>query len=140
MKTIIPKPLRCAIYTRRSTEHNLDLAFNTSMRNARPARPMCLPGEPRRPKPPSTRRRAIGRWGYLACVARPSWHEGNIREEPSLPSAAKIQGVFMDQSEEVAARPLSRVAVGVIAAFAGSLTLVWLAFLVWLVLKALSLM
>ena len=30
MKTIIPKPLRCAIYTRRSTEHNLDLAFNTS--------------------------------------------------------------------------------------------------------------
>ena len=46
----------------------------------------------------------------------------------------------MDQSEEVAARPLSRVAVGVIAAFAGSLTLVWLAFLVWLVLKALSLM
>src|ERR1700685_1342065 len=25
----IPKPLRCAIYTRKSTEHNLDLAFNS---------------------------------------------------------------------------------------------------------------
>ena len=24
-----PKPLRCAIYTRKSTEHNLDLAFNS---------------------------------------------------------------------------------------------------------------
>jgi site-specific DNA recombinase len=29
MKPIIPKPLRCAIYTRKSTEHNLDLAFNS---------------------------------------------------------------------------------------------------------------
>jgi site-specific DNA recombinase len=29
MKTITPKPLRCAIYTRKSTEHNLDLAFNS---------------------------------------------------------------------------------------------------------------
>lgn len=29
MKTIAPKPLRCAIYTRKSTEHNLDLAFNS---------------------------------------------------------------------------------------------------------------
>ena len=29
MKTAIPKPLRCAIYTRKSTEHNLDLAFNS---------------------------------------------------------------------------------------------------------------
>ena len=29
MKTIMPKPLRCAIYTRKSTEHNLDLAFNS---------------------------------------------------------------------------------------------------------------
>jgi hypothetical protein len=46
----------------------------------------------------------------------------------------------MDQYEEGAARPLSRVAVGVIAAVAGSLTLGWFAFLVWLVLKALSLM
>jgi DNA invertase Pin-like site-specific DNA recombinase len=24
-----PKPQRCAIYTRKSTEHNLDLAFNS---------------------------------------------------------------------------------------------------------------
>ena len=24
-----PKPTRCAIYTRKSTEHNLDLAFNS---------------------------------------------------------------------------------------------------------------
>ncbi len=29
MKIISPKPLRCAIYTRKSTEHNLDLAFNS---------------------------------------------------------------------------------------------------------------
>ena len=29
MKAAIPKPLRCAIYTRKSTEHNLDLAFNS---------------------------------------------------------------------------------------------------------------
>ena len=29
MKVTIPKPLRCAIYTRKSTEHNLDLAFNS---------------------------------------------------------------------------------------------------------------
>jgi DNA invertase Pin-like site-specific DNA recombinase len=29
MKMTTPKPLRCAIYTRKSTEHNLDLAFNS---------------------------------------------------------------------------------------------------------------
>ena len=29
MKTTIPRPLRCAIYTRKSTEHNLDLEFNS---------------------------------------------------------------------------------------------------------------
>jgi site-specific DNA recombinase len=29
MKMSTPKPLRCAIYTRKSTEHNLDLAFNS---------------------------------------------------------------------------------------------------------------
>jgi site-specific DNA recombinase len=29
MKMTAPKPLRCAIYTRKSTEHNLDLAFNS---------------------------------------------------------------------------------------------------------------
>jgi DNA invertase Pin-like site-specific DNA recombinase len=29
MKIAVPKPLRCAIYTRKSTEHNLDLAFNS---------------------------------------------------------------------------------------------------------------
>ena len=29
MKMTVPKPLRCAIYTRKSTEHNLDLAFNS---------------------------------------------------------------------------------------------------------------
>ena len=29
MKAAIPKPQRCAIYTRKSTEHNLDLAFNS---------------------------------------------------------------------------------------------------------------
>src|ERR1700674_4953760 len=29
MKPVIPKPQRCAIYTRKSTEHNLDLAFNS---------------------------------------------------------------------------------------------------------------
>jgi hypothetical protein len=29
MKPAIPKPQRCAIDTRKSTEHNLDLAFNS---------------------------------------------------------------------------------------------------------------
>ncbi len=29
MKLVAPKPQRCAIYTRKSTEHNLDLAFNS---------------------------------------------------------------------------------------------------------------
>jgi site-specific DNA recombinase len=29
MKMTVPKPLRCAIYTRKSTEYNLDLAFNS---------------------------------------------------------------------------------------------------------------
>ncbi len=29
MKSIVPKPQRCAIYTRKSTEHNLDLTFNS---------------------------------------------------------------------------------------------------------------
>jgi site-specific DNA recombinase len=29
MKTVVPKRQRCAIYTRKSTEHNLDLAFNS---------------------------------------------------------------------------------------------------------------
>jgi len=29
MKAVISKPQRCAIHTRKSTEHNLDLAFNS---------------------------------------------------------------------------------------------------------------
>ena len=29
MKPAIPKPQRCAIYARKSTEHNLDLEFNS---------------------------------------------------------------------------------------------------------------
>ena len=29
MKTIVPKSQRCAIYTRKSSEHNLDLEFNS---------------------------------------------------------------------------------------------------------------
>ncbi len=29
MKPVAPKAQRCAIYTRKSTEHNLDLAFNS---------------------------------------------------------------------------------------------------------------
>ncbi len=29
MKPAQPKPMRCAVYTRKSTEHNLDLAFNS---------------------------------------------------------------------------------------------------------------
>ena len=29
MKPVAPKLQRCAIYTRKSTEHNLDLAFNS---------------------------------------------------------------------------------------------------------------
>ena len=29
MRPVLPKPQRCAIYTRKSTEHNLDLAFTS---------------------------------------------------------------------------------------------------------------
>jgi hypothetical protein len=29
LKPVVPKPQRCAIYTRKSTEHNLDLEFNS---------------------------------------------------------------------------------------------------------------
>jgi site-specific DNA recombinase len=29
MKSVTPKPQRCAIYARKSTEHNLDLEFNS---------------------------------------------------------------------------------------------------------------
>ena len=29
MKPVLPKPQRCSIYTRKSTEHNLDLEFNS---------------------------------------------------------------------------------------------------------------
>jgi hypothetical protein len=29
MKPAVPKPQRCAIYTRKSSEHNLDLQFNS---------------------------------------------------------------------------------------------------------------
>jgi DNA invertase Pin-like site-specific DNA recombinase len=29
MRPVVPKPQRCAIYTRKSTDHNLDLAFNS---------------------------------------------------------------------------------------------------------------
>jgi site-specific DNA recombinase len=29
MKPAVPKPQRCAIYTRKSSEHNLDLEFNS---------------------------------------------------------------------------------------------------------------
>src|ERR1700756_2858685 len=29
MKSTVPKPQRCAIYTRKSSEHNLDLEFNS---------------------------------------------------------------------------------------------------------------
>lgn len=45
----------------------------------------------------------------------------------------------MDRSEADAARLISRVAVDVFATVAGSVTLAWIAFLVWLVLKVLSL-
>src|SRR5262249_6273543 len=29
MRPVVPKPQRCAIYTRKSSEHNLDLEFNS---------------------------------------------------------------------------------------------------------------
>jgi len=39
MKPVVAKPQRCAIYTRKSTEHNLDLEFNSldAQREAREA-------------------------------------------------------------------------------------------------------
>jgi hypothetical protein len=43
----------------------------------------------------------------------------------------------MDQSQAGAAQPLSRVALGLFATVAGSITLAWFAFLVWLDFKAL---
>jgi hypothetical protein len=46
----------------------------------------------------------------------------------------------MDQSEEETAKPLSRVVLGLVATAAGSLLLAWFSFLVWLTLKALSLL
>ena len=35
-----PKPLRCAIYTRKSTEHGLELEFNSLDANGMPVRPI----------------------------------------------------------------------------------------------------
>ena len=46
----------------------------------------------------------------------------------------------MDQSDEDAAKPLSRVALGLVAAAAGSLIFGWFTFLVWLIFKAVSLL
>ncbi len=41
MKHTVPKRQRCAIYTRKSTEHNLDLAFNSlDAHKGKPARPI----------------------------------------------------------------------------------------------------
>lgn len=45
----------------------------------------------------------------------------------------------MDQSEAETAQPFSRVALGLFATAAGSLTLGWVTFLAWLVVKALLL-
>jgi hypothetical protein len=45
----------------------------------------------------------------------------------------------VDESEAGAAQPLSRVIVGVFAGLVGSVTLAWIAFLVWIVLEVLSL-
>ena len=41
MKPAVPKPQRCAIYARKSTEHNLDLKFN-SLDAQREACEACL--------------------------------------------------------------------------------------------------
>jgi hypothetical protein len=51
-----------------------------------------------------------------------------------------LQDRFMDHAEAETAQPPSRVALGLVATIAGSLTLAWITFLVWLVLKALSLL
>jgi hypothetical protein len=40
MNPVVPKPQRCAIYTRTSSEHNLDLEFNSLDASVRPARPV----------------------------------------------------------------------------------------------------
>jgi hypothetical protein len=37
MRMTIPEPLRCAIYT---TEHNLDLAFNSRDASEKPVKPL----------------------------------------------------------------------------------------------------
>ena len=46
----------------------------------------------------------------------------------------------MDECQAEAAQPLSRFALGLVATVAGSITLAWIAFLVWLGLKALALL
>jgi len=40
METPVKKLSRCAIYTRKSTEHNLDLEFNSLDASAMPVRPI----------------------------------------------------------------------------------------------------
>ena len=89
----------------------------------------------------SNKRDAIRLWGYLACVPVSHGTEGNIGASRSLPSGADVQGIaFMDQSQAAAAEPLSRLALGLLATVAGSITLAWIAFLGWLGLKALRLL
>jgi Transposase, Mutator family len=66
MKPIVPKPQRCAIYTRNSTEHNLDLEFNSldAQREACEAYIKCQAsesGKARRCEPISARTRASRR-------------------------------------------------------------------------------
>ena len=68
MKPIAPKPLRCAIYTRKSTEHNLDLAFNSldAQREACEAYVKSQAHEGWRANP-----REIRRWRPFRRFARP---------------------------------------------------------------------
>ena len=89
------------------------------------------------------KKRAI-RTVVLIRLRRPSaGYPLERRQSPELARRCWMQRAFgaMDQSEAGAAQPpfLSRVAVGLFALVAASVTLAWIAFLVWMVLKLLSL-
>ena len=69
MKTAVAKPQRCAIYTRKSTEHNLDLAFNSLDAQREACEAYIKKSVARRL---ALRRRSLRRRRIVRCVARAS--------------------------------------------------------------------
>src|SRR3984893_13055221 len=99
MKPVVPKPQRCAIYTRKSTEHNLDLEFNSldakteaceayvkSQALAPRSGPLrrwralgCLPRPPCPAKPPDR------------CQGRQDQHRGGLQRRSPHPLARRLR-------------------------------------------------